>query len=79
MVSSFLFITLFLVILAKHIPAFTSIQRNPVMIMFYNRLKDKGINGKVIVCAIIQKLVYVISGVQKSGEKYDPYFKTISV
>jgi len=45
---------------ALYMPALVSIQCNPVMIAFYNRLKDKGKNGKVIVCAIMRKLVHVI-------------------
>ena len=60
-----------------YMPALVSIQCNPVMIAFYNRLKDKGKNGKVIVCAIMRKLVHVIFGVLKSGKKYDPNFKPI--
>jgi hypothetical protein len=47
------------------------------MIAFYNRLKDNGKNGKVIVCAIIRKLVYVILRVLKSGTKYDPDHKPV--
>jgi hypothetical protein len=38
------------------------------MIAFYNRLKDKVKNGKVIVCAIMRKLVHVIFGVLKSSK-----------
>ncbi|MFH1080823.1 MAG: IS110 family transposase [Pseudomonadota bacterium] len=60
---------------ALYMPALVSIQCNPVMIAFYNRLKDKGKNGKVIVCAIMRKLVHVVFGVLKSGEKYDPNYK----
>jgi transposase len=60
---------------ALYMPALVSIQCNPVMIAFYNRLKDKGKNGKVIVCAIMRKLVHVIFGVLKSGKMYDPNFK----
>ena len=60
---------------ALYMPALVSIQCNPVMIDFYNRLKDKGKNGKVIVCAIMRKLVHVIFGVLKSGKKYDPNYK----
>ncbi len=60
---------------ALYMPALVSIQCNPVMIAFYNRLKDKGKNGKVIVCAIMRKLVHVIFGVLKSGKKYDPNYK----
>jgi transposase len=64
---------------ALYMPALVSIQCNPVMIAFYNRLKDKGKNGKVIVCAIMRKLVHVIFGVLKSGKKYDPNFQPIKV
>ena len=62
---------------ALYMPALVSIQCNPVMIAFYNRLKEKGKNGKVIVCAIMRKLVHVIFGVLKSGKKYDPNYKSI--
>jgi hypothetical protein len=60
-----------------YMPALVSIQCNPRMITFYYRLKDKGKNGKVIVCAIMRKLVPVIFGVLKSGKKYDPIFLSI--
>jgi len=60
---------------ALYMPALVSIQCNPVMIAFYNRLKEKGKNGKVIVCAIMRKLIHVIFGVLKSGKKYDPNYK----
>ena len=63
---------------ALYMPALVSIQCNPIMIAFYNRLKDKGKNGKVIVCAIMRKLVHVIFGVLKSGKEYDPNFQLIS-
>ena len=61
---------------ALYMPALVSIQRNPLMIAFYNRLKDKGKNGKVIVCAIMRKLVHVIYGVLKSGKMYNPNYTT---
>jgi transposase len=60
---------------ALYMPALVSIQYNPVMTAFYDRLKEKGKNGKVIVCAIMRKLVHVIFGVLKSGKKYDPNYK----
>jgi transposase len=62
---------------ALYMPALVSIQCNPVMIAFYNRLKEKGKNGKVIVCAIMRKLVHVIFGILKSGKKFDPNYKTV--
>jgi transposase len=60
---------------ALYMPALVSIQCNPVMIAFYKRLKEKGKNGKVIVCAIMRKLVHIIFGILKSGKKYDPNYK----
>jgi len=62
---------------ALYMPALVSIRYNPIMIAFYKRLKEKGKNGKVIVCAIMRKLVHVIFGVLKSGKKYDPNYKPI--
>jgi len=58
-----------------YMPALVSIQCNPVIILFYNRLKEKGKNGKVIVCAIMRKLVHIIFGILKSGKKFDPNYK----
>ncbi len=63
---------------ALYMPALVSIQCNPVMIAFYNRLKEKGKNGKVIVCAIMRKLVHIIFGILKSGKKFDPNYKPVS-
>ena len=60
---------------ALYMPALVSIQCNPVMIAFYNRLKEEGKNGKVIVCAIMRKLVHIIFGILKSCKKYDPNYK----
>jgi len=60
---------------ALYMPALVSIRYNPLMIAFYQRLKEKGKNGKVIVCAIMRKLVHVIFGILKSGKKYDPNYK----
>jgi hypothetical protein len=48
---------------------------NPVMIDFYRRLKEKGKNGKVIVCAIMRKLVHLIYGILKSGKPFDQNYK----
>jgi transposase len=62
---------------ALYMPALVSIQCNPVMMVFYNRLKEKGKNGKVIVCAIMRKLVHIIFGILKSGKKFDPNYKPV--
>ncbi|PKN83337.1 MAG: IS110 family transposase [Deltaproteobacteria bacterium HGW-Deltaproteobacteria-1] len=62
---------------ALYMPALTSIQYNPLMTAFYARLKERGKNGKVIVCAIMRKLVHVVFGVLKSGKKFDPNYKPV--
>ena len=62
---------------ALYMPALVSIRYNPLMINFYQRLKEKGKNGKVIVCAIMRKLVHIIFGVLKSGKKFDPNYKPV--
>ncbi len=62
---------------ALYMPALVSIRYNPLMIAFYQRLKEKGKNGKVIVCAIMRKLVHLIFGVLKSGKMFDPNYKPI--
>jgi transposase len=58
---------------ALYMPALVSIQCNPIIQTFYHRLKEKGKNGKVIVCAIMRKLVHLIFGILKSGRPFDPH------
>ena len=60
---------------ALYMPALVSIQYNPVICAMYKRLKENGKNGKVIVCAIMRKLVHIIFGILKSGKPFDPNFK----
>ena len=57
-----------------YMPALVSIQCNPFIQAFYHRLKKKGKNGKVIVCAIMRKLVHLIFGILKSGMPFDPNY-----
>ena len=57
---------------ALYLPALVSIQCNPIIQTFYHRLKE---NGKVIVCAIMRKLVHLIFGILKSGKPFDPNLK----
>ena len=59
---------------ALFMPALVSIQCNPIIQTFYHRLKEKGKNGKVIVCAIMRKLVHLIFGILKSGRPFDPNY-----
>ena len=61
---------------ALFMPALVSIQCNPIIQTFYHRLKGNGKNGKVIVCAIMRKLVHLIFGILKSGKPFDAYYTT---
>ena len=61
---------------ALFMPALVSIQYNPIIQTFYHRLKENGKNGKVIVCAIMRKLVHLIFGILKSGKPFDAYYTT---
>jgi transposase len=59
---------------ALFMPALVSIQCNPIIQIFYHRLKENGKNGKVIVCAIMRKLIHLIFGILKSGRPFDPNY-----
>jgi len=61
---------------ALYMPALVSIQCNPIIQIFYNRMKENGKNGKVIVCAIMRKLIHLIFGIMKSGKPFDPNYTT---
>jgi len=61
---------------ALYMPALVSIQCNPIIQVFYHRLKENGKNGKVVVCAIMRKLVHLIFGILKSGRPFDPNYTT---
>ena len=60
---------------ALYMPALVSIQCNPIIQNLYRRLKEKKKNGKLIVCAIMRKLVHLVFGILKSGRPFDPNFK----
>jgi hypothetical protein len=55
-----------------------SIQYNPIIQVFYHRLKDKEKNGKVVVCAVMWKLVHLIFGILKSGKPFEPNYRLYS-
>ncbi len=57
---------------ALYMPSLVAMQCNPVIISFCQRLVKRGKNGKVIVCAVMRKLVHLIVGVLKSGRPFDP-------
>lgn len=53
-------------------PALAAMKHNPAVFTFYRRLKGRGKNGKVAVCAAMKKLVHIVYGVLKTGKPFDP-------
>jgi transposase len=59
----------------RYMPSLVSMQYNPVIIRFCQRLSKKEKNSKVIVCAVMRKLVHLIFCVLRSGRPFDPNFE----
>lgn len=55
-----------------YMPAMVAMRFNPLVAQFHHRLKENGKNGKVIVCAVMRKLVHIIYGVLKTGKPFNP-------
>lgn len=59
---------------ALYFPAMSTMQSSPDMIKFTQKLKSKGKNGKVIVIAIMRKLLHLVFGVLKNNSPFMPNF-----
>jgi len=57
---------------ALYFPAVVASRYHPLLQAFCERLKAKGKPGKVIVCAVMRKLLTLAYGVLKSGCPFDP-------
>jgi transposase len=57
---------------ALYFPAMVAIQHNPQMRDFADRLKDKGKPPKVIICAVMRKLLVLAATLIRNQEFYDP-------
>ena len=57
---------------ALYLPALVAWRHNPVLHAFCERLKQRGMNGKAIVCAAMRKLLHIAYGVLKSNRPFDP-------
>lgn len=55
-----------------YMPAVCAMNRNPAARALATRLRNSGKQGKVIVAAVMRKLVHWAVGVAKSGRKFDP-------
>jgi transposase len=59
---------------AFYMPAISAMKWNPIVIPMVNRLQKPGKLPKVILGAVMRKLIHLAYGVLKSGEPFDPNF-----
>ena len=57
---------------ALYFPAMVAARYNPLVTVFWNRLKAQNKPGKVIVVACMHKLLAIAFGVLRSGKPFDP-------
>lgn len=62
---------------ALFMPALCAMQHNPVIRSFAERLRERGKPPKVIVGAVMRKLVRIIFAVVKSGRPFDPQYQSL--
>lgn len=53
-------------------PALVAKRHNPVLRTFAERLAARGKPPKLILCALMRKLLHLIWGVLRSGKPFDP-------
>lgn len=58
-----------------YMPAMAAIRYNPILSEFANRLERKGKKGKVIISAVMRKMIHIAFGVLRSGRPFDPKFQ----
>lgn len=56
---------------ALYMPALVAMKHNPTIATFAERLVANGKSGKVLVIAVMRKLLHIVYGVLKSGKRYD--------
>lgn len=63
---------------AFYMPAIVAMKYNPVLQAFALRLKQAGKKGKVVVCAVMRKLVHIVYGVLKSNQPFNANYKILA-
>lgn len=56
---------------ALYMPALSALRANPQLTEFAQRLKQAGKPGKVIVCAVMRKLLRLMFAILKSGKPFE--------
>lgn len=62
---------------ALYFPAMVAMRHNPLIIEFVRRLQTEKRPKKLIICAVMRKLLHLIFGVLKSGKPFDPNYQPI--
>ena len=50
----------------------TAMERNPLLITFARRLREAGKAPKLIITAVMRKLLHIVFGVLKSNQPFNP-------
>jgi len=60
---------------ALYMPALTAMRHNPHLAAFAERLRQRGLNGKAVVIAVMRKLLTLVYAILKSGRLFDPLYR----
>lgn len=63
---------------ALYMPALNAMQNNPILRSFAQRLAQKDKPKKVIIAAVMRKLLHIAYGVLKNRTPFDPHYATAS-
>ena len=59
---------------ALYMPSLSAMRWNPIAISLAERLQKRGKLPKVIICAVMRKLIHLAYGVLKTGKPFDPNY-----
>ena len=59
---------------ALYMPALVALRWNPTIMVFADRLRERGKHKMVIVGAVMRKLLHIVYGVLKSQRPFDPNY-----
>lgn len=62
-----------------YMPALVAIRHNPVAIAMAERLEKQGKPKKVIICAVMRKLLHIAFGVIKTRTPFDPNYSSVNL
>lgn len=61
---------------ALYMPALVAMRFNPLLQTFADRRRAPGLPAKAIIVAVMRKLLHLVFGVLKSGQPFDPNWKS---